>query len=82
MMDLQVADKENVSLVHKLKTKKLKLWLNRIPKISRKGMWIDETPKVAMDVVEKKTNSLMRANKSWNIPLNSLSNHLNGKKKI
>lgn len=33
-----------------------------------------------MDVIEKMTNSLMRVNKSWNIPLSSLSNHLNGKK--
>ncbi len=51
-----ISNKENVSFVHELKTKKLKLWLNRIPKISRKGMWIGETPKIAMDVVEKRTN--------------------------
>jgi hypothetical protein len=32
-----------------------------------------------MDVVEKGTHSLRRANKTWNIPLNSFSNHLHGK---
>jgi hypothetical protein len=35
-----------------------------------------------MDVVEKRTNYLMRANRSWNIPLSSLFNHLNGKKNL
>jgi hypothetical protein len=32
-----------------------------------------------MDVVEKGTRSLRRANKTWNTPLNSFSNHLHGK---
>jgi hypothetical protein len=32
-----------------------------------------------MDVVERGTHSLRRANKTWNIPLNSFSNHLHGK---
>jgi len=32
-----------------------------------------------MDVVERGTHSLRRAKKTWNIPLNSFSNHLHGK---
>jgi len=32
-----------------------------------------------MDVVERRTCYLKRANRPWNILLNSLSNHLNGK---
>ncbi len=42
-------------------------------------MWIDEALETAMDVVERGTHSLRRTNKSWNIPMNFLSNHLNGK---
>jgi hypothetical protein len=40
---------------------------------------MDEALQTAMDVVERGTHSLKRANKSWNIPMSSLSNHLNGK---
>jgi hypothetical protein len=32
-----------------------------------------------MDVVEKRTHSLMKANITWNIFLNSFFDHLNGK---
>jgi hypothetical protein len=42
-------------------------------------MWTDETLEATMDVVERGTHSLRRANKSWNIPMNSTTNHLNGK---
>jgi hypothetical protein len=42
-------------------------------------MWIDETLKSAMDVVERGTHSLKKANKSWNIPMSSIVDHLNGK---
>jgi hypothetical protein len=30
-------------------------------------MWIDETLEVAMDVIEKGTHSIRRANTSWNL---------------
>jgi len=33
----------------------------------------------AMEVIKKGSHSLKKANQSWNIPLTSLSNHLNGK---
>ncbi len=52
-----------------------------MPSTTRKSMWIDETLKVTMDVIEKRTHSLRRANKSWNIPINSFFYHLNGKTK-
>jgi hypothetical protein len=50
-----------------------------MPLKTRKGMWTDETLKVVMDVIEKGTHSLRRARKSWNIPMNSLVDQLNGK---
>jgi len=44
-------------------------------------MWIDEALELGMDVIENGTFSLQRANKAWNIPMSSISNHLNGKTK-
>ncbi len=40
---------------------------------------MDETLETTMDVVERGSHSLNRVNRSWNIPMSSLSNHLNGK---
>jgi hypothetical protein len=40
---------------------------------------MDETLKTTMDAVERRTHSLRKANRSWNIPMSYLSNHLNGK---
>jgi hypothetical protein len=42
-------------------------------------MSTNETLKVVMDAIESKTYSLRMANKSWNIPLSSFFDHLNGK---
>ncbi len=42
-------------------------------------MWTDETLKIAMDVVKRGTNSLNKASRSWNIPMNSLFDHLSEK---
>jgi hypothetical protein len=44
-------------------------------------MWINEVLKTVMDVIENGTHSMKRASKSWNIPMNSFTNHLNGKTK-
>jgi len=44
-------------------------------------MWIDDALGTTRDVVEKWIHSLRRANRAWNIPLSSFSNHLNGKTK-
>jgi hypothetical protein len=53
--------------------------LNQIPITSRRHMWTNETLEATMDVVERRTCYLRRANRSWNILLNSLFDHLNGK---
>jgi hypothetical protein len=50
------------------------------PKI-KKGMWINEALKEAMDVIQRRTNSIRWVSKSWNIPMSSLVDHLNGKTK-
>jgi hypothetical protein len=42
-------------------------------------MWTNEALEVTMDVVERGTHSLRRANRSWNIPMSSFFDHLNGK---
>jgi hypothetical protein len=50
-----------------------------MPLKTKIGIWIDETLEAAMDVVERKTHYLRKANKSWNIPMGSIVDHLNGK---
>jgi hypothetical protein len=42
-------------------------------------MWIIETLEAIMDAIERGTCFLRRANKHWNIPLSSFSNHINRK---
>jgi hypothetical protein len=42
-------------------------------------MWTYETLESSINVIERGTCSLRRVSMSWNIPLNSLSNHLNRK---
>jgi hypothetical protein len=42
-------------------------------------MWMDETLETTMDAIERGTNSLKKASRSWNIPMNSFFDHLNGK---
>jgi hypothetical protein len=50
-----------------------------MPSTTRIGMWTIEALELAMDVVENGTYSLWRANMAWNIPMNSIFYHLNGK---
>jgi hypothetical protein len=50
-----------------------------MPSKTKKGMWPNETLEKTMDVIERGTHSLRRANKSWNILMSSLVHHLNGK---
>ncbi len=45
-------------------------------------MWTNLTLKTTMDIVEKRTHYLERVSKSWNVPLNSLSDYLIDKKKF
>jgi predicted HTH domain antitoxin len=44
-------------------------------------MWIEEALEIAMDFIEKKTHSLKRASKIWNILLNLIYDHLTRKTK-
>jgi hypothetical protein len=50
-----------------------------VPPRTRKGIWTNESLKETMDVIERRTHSIRRASKSWNIPMNSFVDHLNGK---
>ncbi len=83
MLDLQainlIVNKENFPLALDPQSKRLAAQLNRVPSKTRRNMWTNETLETSMDVVERGTGSLKKANKSWNIPMNFLSNHLNGK---
>ncbi len=51
----------------------------KILSMSGKGKWTNETFEETMDAIKGGNNRLRRASRLWNIPLNSLSNHLNGK---
>jgi len=42
-------------------------------------MWINETLKIGMDAIEKKTYCFRTTSNSSNIPMNFLFNHPNGK---
>jgi hypothetical protein len=48
------------------------------PKVKR-SVWTNELLEEAMDVIERGTHSIRRANKSWNVPMSSLVDHLNEK---
>jgi hypothetical protein len=45
---------------------------------TKKGIWIDKTLEVAMNVVEKRTYALNKASNSWNIPMKFHLDHMNG----
>ncbi len=72
-------NKENLPPSHELETRRKPSQLNRINIASKKRMWIDETLETTMDVIERERCYLRKAIKSWNIPLSSLFDHLNGK---
>jgi hypothetical protein len=52
---------------------------NRIPNATKWAKWTYQHLENAMDVVERKHIFLRKETKYWNIPLTSLSNHLNGR---
>ncbi len=85
MLYLQLANpiinKENLPPTLNPRSKKLAPQLNRMPSKTKRGTWTNETLEATMDVVERGTHSLRRANRSWNIPMNSLVDHLNGESK-
>ncbi len=52
--------------------------LNWVFSTTKKGIWIDKTLEVAMNVVEKRTYALNKASNSWNIPMKFHLDHMNG----
>jgi len=77
MLD-QLAEKEIVpSIIETQPRKKPKV--NKVPMVVIKGQWTSETLEEAMDAIEKRICILRRADRSWNIPLTSFCDHLNGK---
>jgi len=81
MLDLQAtnltSNKENLPLALDPQNKRSTPRLIQMPSKIKRGMWPNETLKKTMDVIERGTHSLRKANKSWNIPMNSLAHHLN-----
>jgi hypothetical protein len=55
--------------------------VNKVPMVVIRGQWTSETFKETMDVIEKQTWFLCRDDRSWNIPLSFLCDHLNGETK-
>jgi hypothetical protein len=71
-------DKNNVQALFGLeKTKKWQM-VNKCNIVNWGGKWTTKALEKTMDVVERGT-SLRKANKTLNIFLTSLSNHMNGK---
>jgi hypothetical protein len=52
--------------------------VNKIYVINRRSRWIGKTLEEAMKVIKGGTCSLRKTIISWNMPLFSLSDHLNG----
>jgi hypothetical protein len=79
MLDLQVVDlianKENLPFALDPQNKRSTPHLNQVLSKTRRNMWTNEMLKAAMDDVERGTHSLRKANKLWNIPMSSLTNH-------
>jgi hypothetical protein len=50
-----------------------------VPIMNGRRKWIDEALEEVMDAIEGDNTTVKKASRLWSIPLNSLSNHLNGK---
>ncbi len=42
-------------------------------------MWTNEMLEITKDVIERGTHSVRKVNNSWDIPMSSITHHLNGK---
>jgi hypothetical protein len=77
MLDLQainpITNKENLPLALDPQSKRLATQLNQVPSNTRRNMCANETLEATMDVVERGTRSLKKANKSRNIPMSFLN---------
>ncbi len=76
MLNLQATDftsnKEKLPHAFDPQKKRSAPQSNRMPSTIKRGMQTYETLKATMNVIERGTHSLRKANKSWNIPINSL----------
>jgi hypothetical protein len=76
MLDLQATNlttnKENLPSIFNPQIKRSTPQLNQVPSKIKRGMWPNEALEKTMDVIEKRTHSLRKASKSWNIPMSSL----------
>jgi len=54
--------------------------VNRVPPKKKRGKWtdLDQSLEEVMEAIERGTHSLKKTSRSWNIPINSLFDHLNG----
>jgi hypothetical protein len=75
------ANKENFLPTFEAQNKRLVPQLNQMPSTIERGMWTNEALETTMDVIERGTYSLRKANNSWDILMNSFFCHLNGKTK-
>ncbi len=73
-----VANKEIFPLALKLQRKR-STQMNQVFSTTRRGMWTYEALELTMDVVENGTYSLRKTSRAWNILMNSIFDHLNGK---
>lgn len=53
--------------------------VNRCHPMIQKSKWTNEASKEVMDIIEIETTSSRKANRRWNIPVNSLFDHMNDK---
>jgi hypothetical protein len=90
MLELQGVNKDNLPLkankeyflpTSEPQNKRLVPQLNQMLSTTKRGMWTNEALEATMDVIERRTYSLRKASNSWNILMNSLFYHLNGKTK-
>jgi hypothetical protein len=53
--------------------------VHKVPSMSENTKWTNEAFEQTMDAIESHNTTLKKVSKLWNIPCNSLFNHINGK---
>jgi hypothetical protein len=82
MLHLHSINKENLRLELASNNRILAIPLNQTFATCKRGtLWIYDALETTMDVVERRTYSLRKISKIWNIILSSLFDHLNGRNK-
>jgi hypothetical protein len=81
MLDLHSTNKENLPLELPSNNKKPTIQFSQASATCKKGMWTYDALETTIGAIKRRTHSLKKASRSWNIPLSTLSSHLNGKTK-